>query len=184
MLCGLSGVGKSSLINALNPDFNLKVGKVSSYTGRGTHTTRHSEILNFGYFRVIDTPGFSNLKFDFILPKDLTPLFEDISKFALDCRYSDCLHIKEDEHSLECNVIRNLDKIDPDRYKSYVSFLSEAKEYKEKVTYQGTKEEDFKKHTHGENKAKISVRKRQSARNTQKQKMKNLHELIEEENEY
>jgi len=111
-------------------------------------------------------------------------LFEDISKFALDCRYSDCLHIKEDEHSLECNVIRNLDKIDPDRYKSYVSFLSEAKEYKEKVTYQGTKEEDFKKHTHGENKAKISVRKRQSARNTQKQKMKNLHELIEEENEY
>lgn len=181
-LCGLSGVGKSSLVNALNSDFNLKVGNVSKVTGRGTHTTRHCEILNLGDFRIVDTPGFSNLKFDFILPKDLSALFDDIAKFAIDCKYSDCLHLGDDE--IGCAVVANLDKIEPTRYESYLSFVQEAREYKEKVTYQGVKEEEFKKKTFGADKVKISQRKRQSARNTQKQVLKNLQEIIEEENEY
>ena len=66
VLCGLSGVGKSSLINALNPDFNIRTSAISQNTQRGRHTTRHCEILDFKEFRIIDTPGFSNLKFDFI----------------------------------------------------------------------------------------------------------------------
>ena len=184
VLCGLSGVGKSSVINALNPDFNLRTSNVSLQTGRGRHTTRHCEILDFGDFRIIDTPGFSNLKFDFILPKDLDVLFEDIHEFAKECRFSDCLHIEGEEHSSGCAVLNNLDKINLERYQSYLEFLEEAREYKYKVTYGSQKEEETKKHTHGANKAKISRTKRQSARNTQRQIMKNLHEIIEEENEY
>lgn len=183
VLCGLSGVGKSSVINALNPDLNLKTSKVSAYTQRGRHTTRHCEILDFKDFRIIDTPGFSNLRFDFILPKDLDSLFDDISFYAKDCRYSDCLHIEGDEHSLGCSVLSNLDKIEPTRYESYLEFLEESREYKQKVTYSGTKEEETKKHTHGKQKAKISRVKRESSRNTARQKIK-FYQMEEDSDEY
>ncbi len=184
VLCGLSGVGKSSIINALNPELNLKTSHVSAQTQRGRHTTRHCEILDLGDYRIIDTPGFSNLKFNFILPKDLDSLFDDIYKFAKDCKFSDCLHIEGDEHSIGCAVLENIDKINPQRYKSYLEFLKEAQEYKHKVTYSGIKEEESKKHTHGTHLAKISREKRQSARNTQKQKIKNLYGKIEGNDEY
>ena len=184
VLCGLSGVGKSSVVNALNPEFNLRTSNVSIQTKRGCHTTRHCEILDFDDFRIIDTPGFSNLKFDFLLPKDLDILFEDIHKYAAGCKFSDCLHVEGEEHSKGCFVLQNINKINPQRYRSYIGFLKEAQEYKQKVTYGSLKQEETKKHIHGENKAKISRVKRRSARNTQKQTMKNLHEIIEEENEY
>lgn len=184
VLCGLSGVGKSSVINALDPNLNLKTKKVSSYTKRGVHTTRHSSILDFDTFRIIDTPGFSNLKFDFLLPKDLDELFSDIFEFAKECKYSDCLHIKNDEHSEDCCVLKNLDKIEQTRYESYVEFLSETLEYKKKVTYQGTKEEEFKKVSHGKNKVKINRIRRESSRNTKKQKIKDLYNLVGENDEY
>ena len=174
VLCGLSGVGKSSLINALNPDFNIRTSAISQNTQRGRHTTRHCEILDFKEFRIIDTPGFSNLKFDFILPKDLDLLFDDINNFAKDCKFSDCLHLEGDEHSIGCAVLKNIDKINPQRYKSYLEFLKEARDYKHKVTYSGTKEEKAKKITHGAQRAKISRAKRESSRNTQRQKIKNF----------
>ena len=187
VLCGLSGVGKSSLINAVNPKLNLKTSKISAHTQRGRHTTRHCEILDFEDFKIADTPGFSNLKFDFILPKDLDVLFDDIYYFAANCKYSDCLHIKGEEHSSGCCVLENLDKINPQRYKSYLEFLKEARDYKHKVTYSGTKEEKSKKITHGAQRAKISKAKRESSRNTQRQKMKNFDDFNNfdgEENEF
>ena len=67
VLCGASGVGKSSLINAVS-GINLRTKEVSDKTGRGTHTTRHCEIIEINEVsRIVDTPGFSNLKFDFLL---------------------------------------------------------------------------------------------------------------------
>ena len=66
VLCGASGVGKSSLINAVS-GINLRTKEVSDKTGRGTHTTRHCEIIKINdKSRIVDTPGFSNLKFDFL----------------------------------------------------------------------------------------------------------------------
>lgn len=175
VLCGNSGVGKSSLINAINPLLNLRTKSISEKTQRGTHTTRHSEIIKINEkSRIVDTPGFSNVKFDFILPADVDLLFDDIAKFRDDCKYSDCLHINEDD----CNVLDNIDKIDATRYESYLAFIDEAKEYKEKIKYEGRKEEHAKKTLHNKAVAKISERKRQSARNTLKQQL--YKEITEE----
>ena len=178
VLCGNSGVGKSSLVNSINPDLNLKTKSVSEKTQRGTHTTRHSEIININdNSRIVDTPGFSNVRFDFILPADVDLLFEDIAKYRDGCKYSDCLHINEND----CNVLDNIDKIDDTRYESYLQFIEEAKDYKEKVKYEGKKEEQSKKVVHNKTIAKISDRKRQSARNTLKQNV--YKELVNEHDE-
>lgn len=168
VLCGNSGVGKSSLVNAINPNLNLRTKQVSEKTQRGTHTTRHCEIIKLNdTSRIVDTPGFSNARFDFLLPADVDLLFPDIAKFRDECKYSDCLHINEDG----CNVLSNIEKIDPTRYESYLTFVDEAKEYKERVKYEGKKQEHAKKLVHNRQIAKISEKKRQSARNTLKQQI-------------
>lgn len=167
VLCGASGVGKSSLINAVS-GFNLRTKEVSDKTGRGTHTTRHCEIIQINKdSRIVDTPGFSNLKFDFLLPNDVDSLFVEMQPYKGLCKYQDCLHINE----TECAIKSHLGDIDESRYESYITFVDEAKEYKEKVKYQGVKTESSHKETHKKTAVKISSRKRQSARNTQKQNL-------------
>ena len=165
VLCGSSGVGKSSLINAVS-GLNLRTKEVSEKTLRGTHTTRHCEIISLDEnTRIVDTPGFSNLKFDFILPLDVDKLFPEIFIYRCGCKFQDCLHINESG----CEVLNNIDKIDDSRYSSYLEFVEEAKVYKEKVKYQGTKIESSHKKQNDNIAVKISSRKRQSARNTLKQ---------------
>ena len=168
VLCGNSGVGKSSLVNAINPNLNLRTKQVSEKTQRGTHTTRHCEIIKLNdTSRIVDTPGFSNARFDFLLPADVDLLFPEIAQFRNECKYSDCLHINEDG----CNVLNNIEKIAPTRYESYLAFVDEAKEYKERIKYEGKKQEHSKKIVHNRQIAKISEKKRQSARNTLKQQI-------------
>ncbi len=167
VLCGTSGVGKSSLISAIS-GIDLRTKAVSDKTGRGVHTTRHCEIINIDTStRIVDTPGFSNLKFDFLMPNEVDTLFSEIHPYKASCKYPDCLHL----HETDCAVKANLGKIDETRYESYVAFVEEAKNYKEKVKYQGVKIETALKEAHNKIKAKISSRKRESARNTQKQKI-------------
>lgn len=165
VLCGSSGVGKSSLINAVT-GLNLRTKEVSDKTQRGTHTTRHCEIITLNEnTRIVDTPGFSNLKFDFILPLDVDKLFPEIYKYKNKCKFQDCLHINENE----CCVKENLDNIDETRYQSYLEFVEEAKSFKEKVKYQGIKTESAHKKHNNNIAVKISSRKRQCARNTLRQ---------------
>lgn len=174
VLCGASGVGKSSLINAVS-GINLRTKSVSEKTGRGTHTTRHSEIINLGNnSRIVDTPGFSNLKFDFLLPTEIDLLFDEISPYKGLCKFQDCLHITE----TGCAVKEHLDKIDDTRYQSYIEFVEEAKEYKNKVKFQGAKTETAHKSVNSKTAVKISARKRQRARNTQRQ---NIYKDIQDE---
>ena len=168
VLCGGSGVGKSSLINAINPKFNLRTKEISEKTLRGTHTTRHSEILYLGKnTKIIDTPGFSNLKFDFIFPTEVDLLFDEIAQYKGKCKFADCLHITE----TGCEVLKNIKKIPQTRYSSYLSFVEEARTYKEKIKFEGKKTESTKKEINSRISVKISVHKRQSARNTMKQKV-------------
>lgn len=165
VLCGASGVGKSSLINIVS-GINLRTKEVSDKTGRGIHTTRHCEIINLDEnSRIVDTPGFSNLKFDFLLPIDVDSLFVEMVPYKGMCKYQDCLHINE----TDCAIKAHIGEIDETRYESYIAFVEEAKEYKEKVKYQGFKRESTQKQTHAKTAVKISSRKRQCARNTQKQ---------------
>ncbi|MBQ7286635.1 MAG: ribosome small subunit-dependent GTPase A [Candidatus Gastranaerophilales bacterium] len=170
VLCGMSGVGKTTLLNSLNVNMQLRTGEVSSKTQKGCHTTRHCEIVECDGFKIIDTPGFSCLKFDFLLPDKLLELFEDIKTHAHDCKYSDCLHNCESD--LSCNVIKNLDKIDKTRYESYLMFLSEALEYKETISKRSIKDEKTNKNVGNRISVKISKRKRDVSRNTTKQKIK------------
>lgn len=168
VLCGSSGVGKSSLINSINSDFQLKTKEISAKTGRGTHTTRHCEILSLNDdTKIIDTPGFSNLKFDFILPTEVDLLFDEIAQFKGQCKFADCLHHLEGG----CAVLANIDKIPDSRYSSYLAFVEEAKDYKEKVKFEGRKTETFKKKINDKTTVKISERKRQGARSTLKHKV-------------
>jgi len=168
VLCGNSGVGKSSLINAINPTLNLKTKAVSEKLQRGTHTTRHCEIIQLNESSsIVDTPGFSNVKFDFIMPSDVDLLFEEMIPLRDGCKYGDCLHINEDG----CNVLEHFVQIDDTRYESYLEFVNEAKTYKEKVKYEGKKVENNKKFINNKSVAKISERKRLSARNNLKQKV-------------
>ena len=165
VLCGASGVGKSSLINAVS-GINLRTKSVSEKTGRGTHTTRHCEIIELDKgTRIVDTPGFSNLKFDFLMPNDIESLFTEMIPFKGQCKFQNCLHITE----TDCAIKAHLGEIDETRYESYVAFVEEAMQYKEKVKSQGTKTETAHKKTHDKTAVKISSRKREAARNTKKQ---------------
>lgn len=174
VLAGSSGVGKSSLINAVT-GLKLRTKEVSDKTSRGTHTTRHCEIIPIdNNTRILDTPGFSNLKFDFIMPNELDKLFDEIYQYKKNCKYADCLHINESG----CAVKENIKNIDITRYESYLEFVQEAKEYKEKVKKQGTKKETAHKKHNQEIAVKISTRKRQGSRNTIKQ---NIYKDINDE---
>ena len=166
VLAGSSGVGKSSLINAVS-GLNLRTKDVSEKTQRGTHTTRHSEIIKLfdDSTRIVDTPGFSNLKFDFIMPNEVDMLFDEIHQYKKDCKYADCLHINE----TGCSVKQNLGEIDSTRYQSYIEFVEEAKMFKEKVKYNGRKVETAHKLKNDSITVKISSKKRENSRNTMKQ---------------
>lgn len=164
VLCGSSGVGKSSLINAVRPDLNLKTKQVSQKSERGTHTTRHCEIITVNdSARIVDTPGFSQLKFDFLMPAQVGLLFREIVQIQSEygaCKFSDCLH----EHETGCCLLEHREIIDDTRYQSYLQFVKEAKEYKKQVTYSGKKTEARSKIIHNKEITKISSKKRQISR--------------------
>ena len=128
---GASGVGKSTLMNALFPELALFTGEVSKKTERGRHTTRHVEIFDIanGGF-LADTPGFSLIdfaRFDFFGIEDLPATFRDILEFSGDCRYADCTHVGEGES--DCAVARAAaaGKIAPSRLESYRSVYKTLK---------------------------------------------------------
>lgn len=171
VLCGSSGVGKSSLINAINPNLNLKTKQVSEKTERGTHTTRHCEIINLDTdSRIVDTPGFSQLKFDFLMPAEIGSLFREITTIQENngcCKFSDCLHEKE----IGCKILESIKNIDETRYQSYLQFVKEAKEYKKQITYSGTKIESKSKFINDKHVTKISSKKRQTSRRKSNQEI-------------
>lgn len=127
VLAGQSGVGKSSLLNAIHPGFQLQTGEVSRKLGRGRHTTRHVEILDLpSGGKVADTPGFSQLAFREMEPVDLGTYFPEIRLRLPECRFRGCLHLKEPHCQVRVAVEQG--EINRDRYRHYLNFLQEIHE--------------------------------------------------------
>ncbi|ASB89660.1 ribosome small subunit-dependent GTPase A [Bacillus sonorensis] len=128
VFAGQSGVGKSSLLNAISPDLELKTAGISAYLGRGKHTTRHVELIHTGGGLVADTPGFSSLEFTGIEAEDLGYTFLEIGEKSAECKFRGCLHIKEPN----CAVKKAVESgdIPSYRYDHYVEFLTEIKDRK------------------------------------------------------
>ena len=120
VLAGQSGVGKSSLLSAIEPDLELKTIRVSSKTGKGQHATKAASLLtlSFGGY-VIDTPGIRQFSLWDVPAVDLAGSYPEIAHFGQDCRFQPCSHIKE----IDCAVKAALEngQIFPTRYESYVS---------------------------------------------------------------
>jgi len=127
---GNSGVGKSSILNMIEPGFRISVGDVSMKLGRGRHTTRHVELYKLSCGAVVaDTPGFSAYDTDRLASKEeLQRLFPDFAPYIGECRFLDCAHKKEPG----CKVLEAVaaGKIQKSRWDSYVRLYEQALEYK------------------------------------------------------
>ncbi|MDP5273370.1 ribosome small subunit-dependent GTPase A [Chengkuizengella axinellae] len=126
---GQSGVGKSSLLNAIIPGLTLETNQISSKLGRGKHTTRHVELLELSNGGIVaDTPGFSQLDFTNIEQEDLGYYFSEFRAYIPDCKFRGCLHRKEPK----CKVIeaKNQGNILESRYEHYLFFLDEISQMK------------------------------------------------------
>ncbi|PCK21618.1 ribosome small subunit-dependent GTPase A [Bacillus pumilus] len=128
VFAGQSGVGKSSLLNAMSPDLALKTNDISSHLGRGKHTTRHVELIRTAEGLIADTPGFSSLEFAGIEAEDLGLYFLEIRERSADCKFRGCLHVKEPGCAVKDAVEH--EQIRQYRYQHYLEFLTEIKDRK------------------------------------------------------
>lgn len=129
---GNTGVGKSSLLNAIDSRLSLKTGETSRKLGRGRHTTRHCELFKICGGYVADTPGFSSLDFErceVILKDELFDCFREFSDYFGMCRFSTCSHTGEKGCAI-CRAVAE-GKISESRHNSYVQMYNDAKNIKE-----------------------------------------------------
>jgi ribosome biogenesis GTPase len=127
VLTGQTGAGKSSLINKMDKELDIKTSPISEALGRGVHTTRNTEIYNIKGIHIVDTPGFSSLDLNDLKPDDIKNYFKEFSK--IQCEFKDCNHEKN------CEVTKSVDKgiIRKSRYDSYLRFLKECYETSSKL---------------------------------------------------
>ena len=128
LLSGNSGVGKSTIINHLIPDANLRTADISDAHQMGMHTTTFSEMIPFGSGWLIDTPGIKGFGTFDMEREELTSYFKEIFEFSKQCRFSNCTHT----HEPGCAVLKAVEDhfIAQSRYQSYLSMLDDKDENK------------------------------------------------------
>ena len=127
VFAGPSGVGKSSTLNTIKPEAEVKTGELSEKIQRGKHTTRHSELIHIeDKTYIMDTPGFSSLYIEGIEEGELKEYFPDIAEYTGACRFNMCNHISEPD----CMVKEAVEdgRISRIRYDNYVALYNELKE--------------------------------------------------------
>ena len=123
---GPSGVGKSSLINILNPDAKMETGDISSKIERGKHTTRHSELFTIAQDSyIMDTPGFSSLYVNDFEKEELKYYFPEFDPYEGTCRFLGCDHVHEPDCAVKAAV--EAGEIHEIRYKDYLEMYEELK---------------------------------------------------------
>ncbi len=129
---GNTGVGKSTLLNALDPELSIATAQISRKLGRGRHTTRHVELYRTCGGYVADTPGFSALDIEngeFIHKDELQYCFREFAPYLGECRFTSCAHVRDKG----CRVLEAVQdgEIAPSRHASYVALYEEAKQIKD-----------------------------------------------------
>lgn len=132
LLSGNSGVGKSSLVNAVFPQFQLRTGAISDYHNKGKHTTTFAEMVELpNNTYIIDTPGIKGFGMVNMEREEIYHYFREIFRHSKDCQFHNCLHVSEPK----CAVRKAVDdaKISNSRYISYISIIEdENSKYREK----------------------------------------------------
>lgn len=125
-LIGPSGVGKSSLVNRLHPELELRTGELSRRGGRGRHTTVESRLVPLACGGVVaDTPGFGDVGLWGVAPDDVEACFPEIAEHGEGCRFRRCTHVSEPDCAVRAAVERG--DVAGSRYRSYVGLREEAK---------------------------------------------------------
>ncbi|SFJ94335.1 ribosome biogenesis GTPase [Halobacillus dabanensis] len=128
VIAGQSGVGKSSLLNSIDPRLSIDTDEISESLGRGKHTTRHVELYEISKGLVADTPGFSSLEFSELELEQLPECFPEFVKVQNDCKFRGCLHNKEPKCAVKSAVEEG--EISQKRYDHYLHFLQEIQNRK------------------------------------------------------
>lgn len=129
VLCGPSGVGKSTILNNILGSYTMETGEISSKLKRGKHTTRHCELIEIEEGYVADSPGFSSLNIDFIKKDELKHYFPEFLPYASECKFSSCNHHKEPGCAVKKAVEDDL--INKNRYEFYIKTLEEVQNRRE-----------------------------------------------------
>ena len=127
LISGLSGVGKSTLINQMQPQLNLRTEEISDYSGKGQHTTTFAEMfpLNFGGY-IIDTPGIKSLAFNNLEPMDVAHNFREFFQISENCKFADCTHRNEPKCAVKEAIEE--EEISELRYLNYLQILEEIED--------------------------------------------------------
>lgn len=129
LLSGHSGVGKSTFINHLFPQFNLKTQEVSNWSGKGLHTTTFAEMFDIDeHTHIIDTPGVRELGIVDIAKSELSHYFPEMRKLLGDCQFNNCMHINEPGCAVKQQV--GIGSVSEDRYVSYLTILDTMEDKK------------------------------------------------------
>ena len=120
-VCGQTGAGKSTLINAFDKNLHLETDEISESLGRGKHTTRVVELFAVKDFYIVDTPGFSSIDINIYSKEEIRNSFKEFQKE--ECKFKDCTHEKE----MGCQVLEKVNKgeILKSRYNNYLKFIKE-----------------------------------------------------------
>lgn len=128
VITGQSGVGKSSLLNVLDPNLNISTNEISKALNRGKHTTRHVELINMLDGWIADTPGFGIMDFIDMSEVDIAHSFVEFFDLSCNCKYSGCLHLNEPKCAVK-EALNNGDILSS-RYENYKQFIEEIKNRK------------------------------------------------------
>jgi len=126
LVCGQSGVGKSSLLQAIDPSLDIRIQEISDHSGKGQHTTTFAEMYTLKDAYLIDTPGIKTLSFNNLSPQDIAHNFREIFKKSEDCKFGNCMHINEPGCAVKEAI--ELGEISEMRYDNYLKILQEVED--------------------------------------------------------